>query len=273
MSETDVHAAALHYRARGWSVIPIEPRGKRPLVPWQEYQSRLARADELEAWFGARRGAHGDRKSGERNVGIVTGAVSGLVVLDVDAAHGGDVSLAELELEHGPLPATIEAKSGGGGRHLYFAHPGGEVHNRAGIAPGIDLRGDGGCIVAPPSIHPSGKRYAWRPGRGPDEAQLAPLPAWLLALVQPGARVGHPLAHWRSLARAGAREGERNNTIASFAGHLLWHGVDAEVALELLLAWNRARCRPPLADDEVASVVASIAGLHERRADPARSHE
>jgi hypothetical protein len=264
MSETDVHAAALSYRARGWSVIPIEPRGKRPLVPWQEYQSRPARAEEIEAWFTRRKDA---------NVGIVTGAVSGLVVLDVDAAHGGDASLAELELAHGPLPATIEAKSGGGGRHLYFAHPGGEVHNRAGVAPGIDLRGDGGCIVAPPSIHPSGKRYAWRPGRGPDEAQLAPLPAWLLALVQPGARVGHPLAHWRSLARAGAREGERNNTIASFAGHLLWHGVDAEVALELLLAWNRARCRPPLADDEVASVVASIAGLHERHADPARSHE
>jgi hypothetical protein len=273
MSETDVHAAALSYRARGWSVIPIEPRGKRPLVPWQEYQSRPARADELEAWFGDRRGAHGDRKSGEHNVGIVTGAVSGLVVLDVDAAHGGDASLAELELEHGPLPATIEAKSGGGGRHLYFAHPGGEVHNRAGIAPGIDLRGDGGCIVAPPSIHPSGKRYVWRPGRGPDDARLAPLPAWLLALLQPGARIGHSLAHWRSLARAGVREGERNSTIASFAGHLLWHGVDAEVALELLLAWNRARCRPPLADDEVASVVASIAGLHERHAEPARSHK
>ena len=263
MSEADVRAAALRYHARGWSVIPIEPHGKRPLVPWQEYQSKAARKDEVEAWFDARRAA---------NVGIVTGAVSGIVVLDVDPAHGGEASLAELELEHGPLPATLEARSGGGGRHLYFAHPGGVVHNRAGIAPGIDLRGDGGCIVAPPSMHPSGRRYAWRPGRSPDESTPAPLPAWLLALVQPGGRGGHPLAHWRALARAGVREGERNNTIASFAGHLLWHGVDAQVVLELLLAWNRGRCRPPIADEEVARVVASIAELHERRAEPARSH-
>jgi hypothetical protein len=267
MSEADVRAAALSYQARGWSVIPIEPRGKRPLVPWQEYQSRAARAGEVEAWFGARRGAHFGG-----NVGIVTGAVSGLVVLDVDPAHGADASLAELELEHGPLPATIEARSGGGGRHLYFAHPGGVVHNRVGIAPGIDLRGDGGCIVAPPSTHPNGRRYAWLSGRAPDEAKLAPLPAWLLALVQPGARVGHPLAHWRSLAHEGVREGERNSTLASFAGHLLWHGVDAQVALELLLAWNRVRCQPPLADEEVAGVVNSIAHLHDRHAETARSH-
>ncbi len=264
MSETDVHAAALRYRARGWSVIPIEPHGKRPLVPWQEFQTRRASAEEIQAWLAQRKDA---------NVGIVTGSVSGIVVLDVDPEHGGDSSLAELELDHGPLPSSAEAKTGGGGRHLYFMHPGGVVHNRVGLAPGIDLRGDGGCVVAPPSIHPSGKRYAWRVGRSPDETKLAPLSAWLFALARPGARGGHPLAHWRALARAGVREGERNNTIASFAGHLLWHGVDAEVALELLLAWNRARCKPPLADDEVARVVASIAGLHVRHAESAHSHE
>lgn len=73
-------------------------------------------------------------------------------------------------------------------------------------------------------------------------------------------------ARWRRLVREGVVEGERNNTLASLTGHLLWHGVDPEVALELLLAWNRARCRPPLPDDEVARVVASIARLHERQA-------
>jgi hypothetical protein len=63
--------------------------------------------------------------------------------------------------------------------------------------------------------------------------------------------------------REGVSEGERNSTIASLTGHLLWHGVDPEVALEVMLAWNRMRCRPPLDDAEVARTVASITKLHE----------
>jgi hypothetical protein len=92
------------------------------------------------------------------------------------------------------------------------------------------------------------------------------MPPWLARLAQdrPAGR-GHPAAHWRELVREGVEEGQRNATIASFAGHLLWRGVDADVALELMLCWNRMRCRPPLGDEEVARVVASIARLHEER--------
>lgn len=136
--------------------------------------------------------------------------------------------------------------------------------NRVGAAPGIDLRGDGGCVVSPPSIHPSGKRYAWVPARGRGEAPLAPLPGGLHGNPQDGRRAGHPLTHWRRLAREGVVEGERNATLASLTGHLLWRGVDPEVALELMLAWNRTRCRPPLSEEEVAGVVKSIAWLHRR---------
>lgn len=253
----DCRAAALDYLARGWSAIPMEPRGKRPLVTWLEFQDRHATPAEVEDWFRDRPGA---------NVGIVTGAVSGLVVLDVDERHGGEESLSGLERSHGLLPATVEAITGGGGRHLYFAHPAGVVHNRVALVPGVDLRGDGGCVVAPPSLHPSGRRYAWAPGRAPEAVPLAPPPHWLLQLARPeGRRAGHPLAHWRELVRRRIPEGERNNTIASLAGHLFRHGVDAEIVLELLAAWNRAQCDPPLPDDEVARVVESIARLHERR--------
>jgi hypothetical protein len=77
-----------------------------------------------------------------------------------------------------------------------------------------------------------------------------------------GPRIGRSLSDWRRLVREGVAEGRRNSTIASLTGHLLWHGVDPDVALELLLAWNRARCRPPLDDAEVAQVVASITRLH-----------
>lgn len=94
-------------------------------------------------------------------MGIVTGSVASLVVVDVDPLHGGDDSLKAVEQAHGPLPATIKVTTGGGGLHVYLAHPGGLVHNQVGVVPGIDLRGDGGFVVAPLSVHPSGRRYAW----------------------------------------------------------------------------------------------------------------
>jgi len=82
--------------------------------------------------------------------------------------------------------------------------------------------------------------------------------------VEETTRRGHPIAYWRRLVCEGVPVGERNNTIASLAGHLLRHGVDAAVVMELLLCWNRTRCRPPLADEEVAAVVTSISRLHAR---------
>jgi Bifunctional DNA primase/polymerase, N-terminal/Primase C terminal 1 (PriCT-1) len=252
----EVQRAALAYVARGWSVVPIEPRGKRPLLAWRDLQQRIAETAEIEAWY---------QRWPDANVGIVTGQVSGLVVVDVDPRHGGQDSLAQIEHEHGPLPRTAEVATGGGGRHLYFGHPGGTLHNRVGLRPGLDVRGDGGCVVAPPSVHPSGQRYAWR--IAPQDARLADLPARLLDPTLPGGRPNHSLAHWRQLVREGVDEGARNATLASLTGHLLWHQVDAAVALELLLAWNRMRCRPPLPDDEVARVVQSIARLHEREGD------
>lgn len=255
----DALTCALAYVERGWSVIPVRPGGKRPLIPWGAHQRRCADEAEVRRWFRRWPGA---------NVGIVTGVISSLAVLDVDARHGGAPSLAELERAHAPMPPTVAAATGGGGSHLYFAHPGGLLHSQVGLAPGIDLRADGGFVVAPPSIHPSGRRYEW--SRSPDRTPLAPMPPWLLRLVRGrGGRSGHPIAHWRRLTRAGAREGERNNSIASLAGHLLWHGVDPAVVLDLLLCWNATRCRPPLADDEVARTVDSIVRLHLQERDDA----
>ncbi len=248
--------AALEYLQRHWSVIPMHSHDKRPIIRWQEFQYRLATTSEVEEWF---------RRWSDGNVGIVTGAVSRLVVLDIDPKHGGDESLAHLIREHGPLPHTIEALTGGGGRHIYFAHPGGILRNKVGIFPGIDIRGDGGCIVAPPSVHTCGKAYKWVKGKDPLHTSLAPLPAWLLretSSVHQG--TGHRLDHWRNLVREGVPEGRRNNTIASLTGHLLWHGVDTDVVLELLLCWNRVRCRPPLSEEEVIRTVDNISLLHER---------
>lgn len=234
------------------------PRGKQPLVPWVEHQQRRATPDEVRGWY---------RRWPLANVGIVTGQISNLVVIDIDPAHGGEDSLRDLMARFGALPPTLTAHTGGGGRHLYFSAPADPVpvRSRVGVAPGIDVRAEGGMIVAPPSIHPSGNHYEWISGGA--SVAPAPLPRWLKALIQ-GMRPagqGHGVSYWRDLAAEGVGEGARNSTIASFAGHLMWCGVDLDVIKELLLCWNRVRAHPPLSDDEVIRTVESIHRTHARQ--------
>lgn len=247
MHETEhIQTAAQAYLRRGWSVIPIRPADKRPLIPWRPYQDDRPSAAEVAGWF---------QRWPQANIAIVTGTLSGLVVLDIDPGHGGETSLEVLVKRYGPLPATLTAATGGGGRHLYFAHPGQRIANRTGLSPGLDLRGDGGYIVAPPSWHASGRPYRWQPGAGPSE--LAPLLTWLKPTPEPQRR-GRTRAQWQTLLQEDVGPGARNARIASISGHLLWHGIAPEIALELLLSWNRTRCCPPLADEEVARTFASI---------------
>ena len=256
MSKAISHAS-LQYLKLHWSIIPIRARDKRPAIKWAEFEQRRADEDEVNEWF---------KHIPDANVAIVTGNISGLVVLDIDVRQGGDESLAQWERQHGPLPSTLEVISGGGGRHLYFKHPGGTLHNRVGVASGIDFRGDGGCIVAPPSIHSSGKVYQWRKGHEPGNIAMAEMPNWLLNVVSgKSTGGGHSLQYWRQRIRESVPKGERNNTLASLAGHLLWHGVDAEVVQELLLSWNQVRCQPPLKVDEVVKTVNSIMRLHQQK--------
>jgi len=252
MSQAVKIDTARRYLARGWSLLPLRSHDKRPLVAWEPLQSSHPSAEQVADWFG---------RWPDANIGIVTGEISNLIVLDIDPKHGGDASLDRLERQFGQLPATIEVTTGGGGHHFYFAHHGGLIRSRTGLAQGVDLRGDGGYIVAPPSIHPSGHPYLWAVGHSPEDVALAALPRWIL-LESGGIRVRRTPSDWRRLAREGVPEGQRNSSIAALTGHLLRHQVDPEVVLELLLSWNRMRCRPPLQDAEVAQVVSNIVRLH-----------
>jgi hypothetical protein len=130
------------------------------------------------------------------NVAVATGAASGLVVLDVDPRNGGDDSLDALEREHGPLPDGPRVLSGGGGVHRFFLRPAAEVPLRGvPLAPGVDVKADAGYVVAPPSLHASGRRYVWELGAGPDDVALPPLPPWAVTrLARPRAPYGQATA-------------------------------------------------------------------------------
>jgi hypothetical protein len=202
----------------------------------------------------------------DANVGIATGAASGLVVLDVDPRHGGNESLAALEREHGMIPATLASKTGGGGRHIFFAHPGVPIRNAVCLAPGLDVRGDGGYVAAPPSTHASGRLYIWERGGGLEEVPVGGVPHWLLARLSGDDSHGeqNPREEWVALVRDGADLGRRNDAVARLAGYLLRRRPAPRVVLELLRAWNESRCRPPLANRELVATVDSIA-QHEMR--------
>jgi Bifunctional DNA primase/polymerase, N-terminal len=164
---------ALAYCQAGWSVIPCRVIGKRALVRWRPWQQTPPDPEQLRIWW---------RRWPRANVAFICGRVSGVVVVDVDPRHGGDRALAELERERGDLPwrAVIETPSGG--RHLYFQHPGGRIHNSASrIGIGLDIRADGGIALLPPSRRHDGE-YRWELG-GP--GSVPELPAAWVELLRP----------------------------------------------------------------------------------------
>ena len=162
----DLRDAALSYAARGWHVFPLHT--------WRDGRCSCRRS-ACDSPAKHPRTTHGLKEASidpptirawwsrwpDANIGIATGAVSGFFALDIDPRHGGPASLEAWEREHGPLPRTLESETGGGGSHKLFLHPGFPVKNRTNFAPGIDVRGDGGYIDAPPSLHCSGGRYRW----------------------------------------------------------------------------------------------------------------
>ncbi|HLI78147.1 MAG TPA: bifunctional DNA primase/polymerase, partial [Acidobacteriaceae bacterium] len=143
----------------------------------------------------------------------------------------------------------------GRGEHRYYRHPGREVRNFAGRVQGLDLRGDGGYVVAPPSLHPSGRRYEW--ALSPQDAPPSEMPAWLLEMATGPGEAPKDEPDWIDRAWQGFSEGQRNEAAARLAGHYLRLGMSERETLHILEGWNRAN-RPPLEAKELSSVVRSI---------------
>jgi hypothetical protein len=229
---------ALSYAARGWPVLPLT--GKKPAIKKGVYGAECGES------FVKRRFATG------KNIGIQTGKVSGIVVIDVDPRNGGDATLSDLIAKHGALPETLESATGGGGFHIFFNHPG--IKLRGKLGTGIDVKSDGGYVVAPPSVHPDTKqRYSWRNDYG-----LADMPQWMLeTLTQARTK--------REVLSETIPEGKRNSTLFEIGAALKKKGASSSKIETHLLEENRIRCAPPLPDEEVHTIASNAASQENRR--------
>lgn len=237
-----VNELAAEYVDSGWSVLPVRPEEKRPyMTNWLQYTKTRAPKAMVDSWFTNLAGA---------GVGVVTGRISNMVVLDVE--HDCPYPIEELLKRY---PTQMIAKSGGGGYHLFYLYPTNQtrVANRVRIFEGADLRADGGFIVLPPTMHPSGNRYEW--------VKRGPLGAFPVALLELQAQPRIQGDGWITEALRGVSEGGRNDTCARLAGYFFKKGMNADIVEALLLDWNE-RNAPPLPVHEVRTTIKSIERSH-----------
>jgi hypothetical protein len=273
--------AALVYVERGWHVFPchsIKARGgctcgspectspgKHPRTERGLYAATID-PTRVATWW---------RRCPNANVGIRTGAVSGLVVIDIDPLHGGLTSFERLVDEWGQFPLGRVVRTGSRGFHLFFRHPGGEIRNSVNrIGPGIDIRGDGGYVIAPPSIHVTGDRYVWA-STGPD---IPDVPEWMLHRIRAPElqrarpsdpiRIDESLHAWAHAALereasevAHAPVGARNHTLNRSAfslGQIVGTGIMQREMVESVLTASAVAAG--LSEKEAHATIAS--GLH-----------
>ena len=225
-------------------------KGKHPrIMSWTEEAS--VDPEKVKEWWS---------KTPSANIGIPMGELSGLVALDVDPRHGGDKSLQALAKEYGPLPETITATTGSGGKHIIFKYTDAlRLKNVVGFRDGLDVRTQGGLIVAAPSLHSSGNRYSWDDGLSIFEHEAADMPNWLVEEIR---KVGTQLPAKKKASsepRKKITEGSRNNHLTSLAGTLRRKGIGEDGILATLRAENQDILDPPLDDETVVSIAKSIA--------------
>lgn len=254
--------AALEYAERGWLVLPLHSHSEAGCScgrvdcssPAKHPRTTRGLKDAacdpavIRGWW---------KRWPDANVGIATGAESGIVVLDVDGEHG-ERAITALERKNGPLPDTYSVRTGGGGYHHYFQLPdGATVRNSASrIAPGLDVRGNGGYVVAPPSLHASGGRYEV------NESAILPVaaPGWLLQLIREpeGAQDGQSEPAAGTVGSEPIAKGGRTARLVSLAGSMLKRGMTPSAIEAGLLAENAAKCSPPLPEGKVRSIARDI---------------
>ena len=246
---------ALAYLDAGFSIIPLT--GKKPAVEsWRAFMTALPSKDRVERCW---------TEHPEANIGIVTGKISGVTVLDLDA-KGDEEMMAKFKKE---FPSPLTVKTGGGGLHAYFRYV--PVKNAVRIPYAnypLDLRSDGGYVVAPPSIHPiTGVRYHFDGAEEFDVAMISGLKDFLPEMPQTITdlmafrNVSKLPSDWREIIY-GTIEGSRNQSAAMLFGKLMQSLPPMEwypIILPLIVAWNNQNVKPPLDEKEIYTIFQSIA--------------
>lgn len=263
--------AAMRYAQSGLAVFPLKPMGKSPDTP-HGVKDATTDVDRVFDWW---------NENPDRNIGIATGSASGgLVVIDIDlhgGANGFD-TIFNYEMENTPTPATIRSRTGSGGAHWLFRADR-TVRNCVGGSLGLDVRGEGGYIVAPPSVHQNGNAYWWMGGQSSArsvqdidfENEIAAADDSVFALIdyiRSGGRkaVKREGAHGfpafdpseRFMLPGVIREGERNDTLFRYACSLWASGEEASEVQRLVSLQNAVSCIPPMDEREIERIVSHV---------------
>lgn len=254
------HKWARKYASMGFAIFPVHTidedgscscgkpcssPGKHPVASLVPHGLNDALSDPKAAdeWWMSWPGA---------NIGIATGDMSGLLVVDIDG-EAGMASISNLERLYGELEDTWVVETGGDGMHFYYRMPNADIRNSASsVGPGVDIRANGGYVIAPPSKHVSGNAYQWTRLR-PTKTELADVPDWLLKKMAPpqALRSTNPIPKL-------IPEGMRNTWMASAAGAMRRKGFSEDAIFAALRIENVHRCIPPLDDRELARIARSI---------------
>jgi len=259
--------AAIEYAKRGWPVLPLHyvqsdglcscgnkdcnKIAKHPLTAHGVKDATRFIAI-IKGWW---------TEYPNANIGIATGQISGIVVVDIDTKNNGFDSLEKLEAEYVKLPQTITVTTGSMGKHYYFKGPNTIIKNAIGIRPGIDIRGDGGYVVAPPSTHASGNTYKWDNIELLKDNTVAELPLWFIGLPTKNAGFLVPSIYGEQQNNKNLNvipEGKRNGTLTSLAGSMHHRGMSTDAIREALYKENEIRCVPPLSQSEIDTIINSI---------------
>ncbi len=248
-------AVALALLSRGWSVIPVHIPvngsdcscgydcswpGKHPRVSWRPFTEELPTEAQVRGWF--------DDEFYGSNLGVVTGRVSDLVVVDVDGTIDDFKALG--------LPKTRTVLTGGGGYHFFYTSGGLPASSGISVTPGIDIKADGGFVVLPPSKHVSGMRYEWLNNAKLTQIHPSELPQRVPSSASNGEWVGELLS--------GVEEGERSSVAARMIGRYAQIGLTVDETVMLMVSWNSLNS-PPLPMRELGATIRSVYKRHEVR--------
>ena len=247
--------AALWYSKQKMAVIPIKT-DKRPFIKWEQYQSETPTEDQIRTWW---------TKWPKANVGIVTGKISNLIVIDIDTDEGNE-KIEEL------LPSNLEtpmSTTPSGGKHIYFSYQEG-ISNSVRFLEGCDIRSQGGYIIAPPSRNGNGNPYAWIDAYKINKTEIAVMPEALLTIIKnfyiysSSSQQNNNPQHSATNVTISLEKGGRDHTLFHMANCLIKGGMQKENT-EYLLSLIAKQCNPPFPESEAKDKIESALKRYDKK--------